>query len=115
VSGVSDVPRVIPHRSEALAYLASVIDRHSPLLGAPPVIALEEPDPAVAIAKAVADGAYDVVAMATHGRSGLSRMLMGSVAEQVLALATTPVLLYRPRLARLPAVDLSAAFRIYGD
>lgn len=115
ISGVSDVPRVIPHRGEALSYLASVIDRNRQQLGAAPVVALEEPDAAVAIAKVVTDGSYDVVAMATHGRSGLSRMLMGSVAEQVLALTDRPVLLYRPRLVRLQSVDLADAFRIYGD
>ena len=36
------------------------------------------------------------VAMATHGRSGLSRIVLGSVASQVVHQATTPVLLYRP-------------------
>jgi len=30
--------------------------------------------------------------MGTHGRSGLSRMLLGSVAEQVLRKASCPVL-----------------------
>jgi nucleotide-binding universal stress UspA family protein len=40
------------------------------------------------------------IAMATHGRSGLSRMLMGSVAGQVLQGAKVPLLLYRPRVDR---------------
>jgi len=43
-----------------------------------------------------------IIAMATHGRSGLSRMLMGSVAGQVLHRTTLPVLLYRPRVKRRP-------------
>ncbi|MEZ4663771.1 MAG: universal stress protein [Caldilineaceae bacterium] len=38
----------------------------------------------------------DVIAMATHGRSGLSRMLMGSVAEEVVRTSPIPVLLLRP-------------------
>lgn len=40
------------------------------------------------------------VAMATHGRSGLSRFVLGSVAAQVVHGATTPVLLYRPGALR---------------
>jgi len=34
----------------------------------------------------------DLVVMATHGRSGLSHMLMGSVAEQIVRKAPCPVL-----------------------
>ena len=37
-----------------------------------------------------------LVAMATHGRSGLNRFLLGSVAEKVLRAATTSILLVRP-------------------
>lgn len=36
-----------------------------------------------------------LVAMTTHGRSGLSRLVLGSVAEQVLRSAPVPVLLFR--------------------
>lgn len=34
----------------------------------------------------------DVIVMATHGRSGISHMLMGSTAEQVIRKASCPVL-----------------------
>lgn len=37
----------------------------------------------------------DLIAMATHGRSGIRRMLMGSVAEAVLRRSTVPVLMLR--------------------
>ena len=36
-----------------------------------------------------------LVAMATHGRSGVDRFLLGSVAEKVLRAATSPILLVR--------------------
>jgi nucleotide-binding universal stress UspA family protein len=39
---------------------------------------------------------FDVIAMATHGRSGLARLLAGSVASRVLERADLPVLLVRP-------------------
>lgn len=39
----------------------------------------------------------DLIVICTHGRSGLSRLLMGSVAEGVVRVATKPVLLVRAR------------------
>lgn len=38
----------------------------------------------------------DIVAMPTHGRTGLERMLLGSVTERVLRSATVPVLVFPP-------------------
>jgi nucleotide-binding universal stress UspA family protein len=37
----------------------------------------------------------DLIAMSTHGRSGVKRWLLGSVAEKVLRHATKPILLVR--------------------
>ncbi len=41
------------------------------------------------------DNRVDLIAMSTHGRSGLGRLLMGSVAETVLRHASVPVFLVR--------------------
>ena len=38
------------------------------------------------------DELADLIVIGTHGRTGLSRVLMGSVAESVMRLATCPVL-----------------------
>ena len=55
---------------------------------------------APAIAEAIADFAVgadaDLIAMSTHGRGGVRRLLLGSVAEGVLRHATVPVLLFPP-------------------
>ena len=48
----------------------------------------------VIIEKAAADKTT-LIAMATHGRSGMSRWLLGSIAEKVLRAATNPLLLVR--------------------
>jgi nucleotide-binding universal stress UspA family protein len=46
---------------------------------------------------AVADMAHaDLIAMSTHGRSGLQRLMIGSVADKIVHHATVPVLLVRP-------------------
>lgn len=37
-----------------------------------------------------------IIALATHGRGGLTRMLMGSVADKIIRGSTGPVLVYRP-------------------
>jgi nucleotide-binding universal stress UspA family protein len=39
----------------------------------------------------------DLVSMSTHGRSGLGRLVYGSVAEKVLQGASCPVLLIRAK------------------
>jgi nucleotide-binding universal stress UspA family protein len=41
--------------------------------------------------------AVDLIALATHGRSGVARWLLGGVADKVLRSAELPVLLYRPQ------------------
>lgn len=50
---------------------------------------------ASAISDTVADNEIDLIVMSTHGRSGLSRWVFGSVAEKVVRLAECPVLLIR--------------------
>jgi len=52
---------------------------------------------AKAIVRAVTDLAADAIAMATHGRGGLSRLVHGRVAGKVLDSVLMPVLLVRPR------------------
>ena len=44
----------------------------------------------------------DLIVMGTHGRSGVSRLLMGSVAEGVLRHATCPVLTLKHPAAAVP-------------
>lgn len=51
-------------------------------------------------------GAFAIV-MATHGRGGLGRLVLGSVAEQVVQHATVPVLLVRAREGPGPAASFS--------
>ena len=41
----------------------------------------------------------DLIVMATHGRTGLRRVLMGSVAEEVVRTAKCPVLTVKPAAA----------------
>jgi nucleotide-binding universal stress UspA family protein len=52
------------------------------------------------IMKLAEEGDFSMVAMSTHGRSGLGRWIFGSNAEKVLEGGSTPLLLVRPRKRR---------------
>jgi nucleotide-binding universal stress UspA family protein len=64
--------------------------------GVPATVSIVPGHPATAILSHVSLLGVDLVAMATHGRSGVQRLLLGSVAEEVLRSCPTPVLLRRP-------------------
>lgn len=51
--------------------------------------------PADGIIEAAKERGCDLIVMASHGRRGLSRMLLGSQATKVVARSTVPVLIYR--------------------
>jgi nucleotide-binding universal stress UspA family protein len=53
---------------------------------------LEEGDAAGEIVRVAEEGGCDLIVMGTHGRTGLRRLVMGSVAEEVLREAPCPVL-----------------------
>lgn len=67
---------------------------------------LEPGDPAEKILEAAAD--YDLVVMSTHGRSGLSRLMLGSIAQKVVRKAPCPVITVRMSPDAVAAEKLSA-------
>jgi nucleotide-binding universal stress UspA family protein len=64
---------------------------------------------AEAIVEAVRARDTDLILMSSHGRSGLSRLVLGSVAETVLRGTTTPILLIRPSGAPVAAITAGGA------
>jgi nucleotide-binding universal stress UspA family protein len=60
-------------------------------------------EPVNEILAAAKDADADLIAMTTHGRSGLSRLLFGSVAAAVLSRAEIPVFLMRQTAAQVAA------------
>jgi nucleotide-binding universal stress UspA family protein len=59
-------------------------------------------DAASEIVKAAVDYGCDLVVMGTHGRTGLSHLVLGSVAEAVIRQAPCPVLAIRQSEAAAP-------------
>jgi nucleotide-binding universal stress UspA family protein len=55
------------------------------------------------IINAANDYGCDLIFMASHGRRGLSRLLAGSVTQNVLAYSTIPVMVLRPELHGHPS------------
>jgi universal stress protein A len=55
----------------------------------------EAGDPATTIVERATSGKYDLLVMGTHGRTGISHVIMGSVAEKVVRRAPCPVLTVR--------------------
>jgi len=56
--------------------------------------------PAKVILHEAEEGGYDVIVMGTLGRTGLSKLLMGSVAEKVIKNANCPILVAKSPLTK---------------
>jgi nucleotide-binding universal stress UspA family protein len=81
---------------EAKNYLDTVAERFRERgLTADTLVGVDE-QPAVAILDAARARDCDGIAIETHGRHGLSRMFLGSVADKVIRGSTVPVLVHRP-------------------
>jgi nucleotide-binding universal stress UspA family protein len=95
-SGVADDDAYLTaEREEAQAYLNKLQAIYQRRHIATRVIVLTSPAVAEAIIDAAVEFKADVIVKTTHGRSGLSRFLYGSVAARVLQQAPCPVLLIR--------------------
>jgi nucleotide-binding universal stress UspA family protein len=74
-----------------------------------------EGEPASTILELSATENVDLIALGTHGRSGLSRWALGSVAERVLRSAEVPLLLVRtPTPGKQPEPAVEAKVEIHG-
>ncbi len=58
-------------------------------------VRVESGEPSDLILQVAKEGGADLIVMGTHGRTGLSRLLIGSVAEAVLRRSRCPVLTIR--------------------
>lgn len=65
-----------------------------------PAAVVRSGNPAEEIKRFAEQEHVDLVVMATHGRTGLRHVFMGSVAEKVVRLSSVPVLTVKPRPLR---------------
>jgi nucleotide-binding universal stress UspA family protein len=63
-------------------------------------------DPADAVVRLAEDDNVDLIVLGSHGRTGLTRLLMGSVAEAIVRKAHCPVLVYKQPVRKLAATEV---------
>jgi nucleotide-binding universal stress UspA family protein len=90
--GVDDQARLAADADE---YLAAIVGRVT-ATGLPVEHTVRRGEPATEIGRTAHEHNAAAVIMATHGRTGLARLLLGSVAGMVLRCSTSPVVLVRP-------------------
>jgi nucleotide-binding universal stress UspA family protein len=91
-------------RSEREDYLREVVARHLKGTSATIRVELSDQTAETIVETAKALGA-DAIAMATHGKSGLRQVLVGSVTEQVIRQSSVPVVLIGPGVHPVSAPD----------
>ena len=92
-SGIPAAEWVATLKREGQSFLATAAQR----TGEPPAWQfLREGKPADQILAAAREWEADVIVIGTHGRSGVSRLVLGSTAESVVRHAPCPVLVIRP-------------------
>jgi nucleotide-binding universal stress UspA family protein len=97
---------------EAEGYLASIAERARKAGVQKLETSVWYGPPAESIIDAARTRAIDLIVMGSHGRSGLGRLILGSVAETVLRGTTTPILLIRDRESPvMPTVAAAAPIR----
>jgi len=87
------------HNEQVKKYAANVLSRAADAAkqaGVPcDTMQAENARPYQAIIAAASDRGCDLIVMASHGRGGLSAVVLGSVTNKVLTHTKTPVLVYR--------------------
>ena len=81
-----------PSEDERIALLKQLHQVQPPTPAVAVEHRLEQGDPATGILQIAQEVGCDLIVMGTHGRTGLGRLLLGSVAEKVLRKAPCPVL-----------------------
>jgi universal stress protein A len=66
-------------------------------------------DPAGEIVRIAGEEGAEMIVLGTHGRTGVTRLLMGSVAEAIVRRAPCPVLVYRETAEKLVGKKPAAA------
>jgi len=94
------ISATVPSEADASAVLASRADELRGMGIPADAVVVTDPSPRRAILDYAAEHQVDLIAMSTHGRHGIAKLVAGSVATQVLHHTGIPVLMYRPDAGR---------------
>ncbi len=89
--------RGLGRESEIAANYLATVEKDASGEGQKVTTQVLDGDAAEAVLAAVDDSGVDLIAISTHGRSGVSRWLFGSVATHILERASVPLLVLRPK------------------
>jgi nucleotide-binding universal stress UspA family protein len=76
-------------------------------------IVIEEGDTQAVLSRVIKEKDIDLIVMGTHGRGGVKKLLMGSVAEEILREAPCPVLIVGPNVSFEPALAIQMREILY--
>jgi nucleotide-binding universal stress UspA family protein len=111
--GVDPTEAQVQVVGEAERYLAGVVERLARQGVANVETSVWYEPAAAAIIDAARLRKADLIVMTTHGRSGVGRLILGSVAESVLRGTTVPVLLLRaPKAPIEPPAGMAQAWPV---
>lgn len=82
-------------QKEAQSYMAPVLEKAQQVGVPASAVVVSHYQVADALIDTAKAQHCDLIYIATHGRSGLSRLLLGSVTTKIIALSPIPVLVYR--------------------
>jgi nucleotide-binding universal stress UspA family protein len=102
---VQEVSDPVQQRAQATDYLQTVASDLVSSAPGPVTCRVAYGDAALTIATVAREAEVDAIAMATHGRGGLGRLVLGSVATRTLQMASVPVLVYRPVVLRQTVLE----------
>ena len=89
-------------RADAQASVAALVEAAG-IASEVGVVVLRRGDPRTTVLSAARSRGSDLIAVGTHGRTGLGHTLLGSVAEGIVRHAPADVLVVRPRRLATPA------------
>jgi nucleotide-binding universal stress UspA family protein len=86
---------------EAAAALGREVERtRQAAPGIPVEVRISSGVPFREICRTAEEKNCDLIVIATHGRTGISHLLLGSTAERVVQLAPCPVLSFKPKIVQ---------------
>lgn len=88
--GINDINLLIEEEKPVLSKLKDECEKK----GVKVKTVLTHGEPVSVILETIKEGGHDLIIMGTHGKTGLTRLVLGSIAENVVRKSDIPVLLY---------------------
>jgi nucleotide-binding universal stress UspA family protein len=91
----AEAPQVVEEMVRKSKEFVAEVKRQAEAAGVPAETFVGEGEAYEAVIKLAHEQKADIIVIGSHGRTGLRRLLMGSVAEKVIGYATCPVLVVK--------------------